>query len=174
LEASTFDERGILTTRTPFRKQRHVSQVSPGALPLVTPFRSGTLLFISGDRTGSLIGRVSGHPRSLLLFITPLSRRNTLKQRTSKKQSQIIPLEDLIEQVKSKKRELMHNQKELKILQTQISKKQFTGNLTPAIAEVLLDLPDDCPGWGEYNPIRPSCLICSYNIPCLDYRRAIA
>ena len=71
----------------------------------------------------------------------------------------MIPLEDLVKQVKSKKHEL-------DTLQAQIT-KQFQGNLPAPIAEVLLDLPEDCPGWGQYHPTRTLCLVCTYNIPCM-------
>ena len=76
-----------------------------------------------------------------------------------------VPLEDLVEQVKNKKyeeqskeQELLHIQHELDVLQAQIT-KQYKGNLPVPIAEVLLDLPKDCPEMGTI-PSKPHYLSC--------------
>jgi hypothetical protein len=37
---------------------------------------------------------------------------------------------------------------------------------------VLENVPDECPGWSQYKPTNPPCLMCEYNIPCLNAARS--
>ena len=78
----------------------------------------------------------------------------------------MTPIDTYVEQIRSKKHALTRLQHELDTLQEQIT-TQYNGTLPAAIAEVLLDLPEDCPGWGHYHPKRTLCLVCAYNIACV-------
>lgn len=57
------------------------------------------------------------------------------------------------------------------------SKAKVTAEATAAIAELpegvtLEMLPEECPGWSEYNPGQPVCVMCDYNIDCMTAAEA--
>jgi hypothetical protein len=55
--------------------------------------------------------------------------------------------------------------------------KKAKAPVATAVAElpdgISLDmLPEECPGWAEYNPGRPVCVMCDYNIDCMTAAEA--